>query len=817
MTSIRLDLRFALRQLARSPGFTAVVVLSLGLGIGGTTVMFGVLDGLLFEPPAGVRAPEEVVRLYIVRTEGHIRTPDGGEGSYLDFEALRDGARGVASVAAYFPVRGYDFGLGADAQRVSGRPVSGEFFPLLGVAPARGRLLDLDDDRPGAWQRVVVLSHRFWRRRLGADPDVVGRSLVLDGEPFTVIGVASAAFTGIEAEPVDLWTPLGSAAGSFVGQAEVALFEFLARKEPEADATQIRVSGEAALAASARSHPRLDPAPGVLLGPLGAGRGPGLSGAARLALGLWCATGLLLLIACANTANLLLARAMTRRRELAVRRALGAGQSRIVQQLLTESTLLALLGGALGLALTVAVGTLIQRIPELPPGSWINLRVVGFALFAALVTGLLFGLAPAVQPTRIRPVVALNESQPVGTPAARRLPTALVTVQVALAVVLLVGAGIFTRALQRAVTIDTGIDLERLVVASLNLRSAGYQGADSTVFYDRALERLRALPGVEAASVVMPLPLGGGGWNVTFLDRPGGNSVQVAEGPYAYTVGEDYFRVTGVRILYGRGLTAEDQAGSERVAVVSESLARALAPGGKAVGMCVPVGGEQAERGDCTRIVGVSCDVRRRYLVDEPMAHVYRARAQVPFHEGPSLFTPDLLVRTVTEPSLHLGSIRSALRGVAPDLPYVEVQPLETLVGGRAIRPFRIAARLLTLFGILALLLAAIGLYGTLSHFVAYRAREVGVRIAMGANRGTVVGLVIRRALTPIAVGLAAGLAAAAALARLIDAEVYGVNSRDPLAHAVVVFSLLAAAFLATWLPARRAARVDPVVTLRSE
>jgi predicted permease len=817
MTSIRLDLRFALRQLARSPGFTAVVVLSLGLGIGGTTVMFGVLDGLLFQPPAGVRAPEEVVRLYIVRTEGVVRTPDGGPGSYLDFQAFRDGARGVASVAAYFPVREYDFGQGADAQLVSGRPVSGEFFPLLGVAPARGRLLDLDDDRPGASQRVVVLSHGFWHRRLGADPDVVGRSLVLDGEPFTVIGVASSAFSGINAEPVDLWTPLGSAAGSFVGRAEVALFELLARTHPEADAGQIRASAEAALAASAKSHPTLDPEPGVILGPLSAGRGPRLSGSARLALGLWLATGMLLLIACANTANLLLARAMTRRRELAVRRALGAGQSRIVRQLLTESTLLALLGGAVGLALTMAVGKLVQQIPELPPGSWIDFRVVGFALFASLVTGLLFGLAPAVQPTRIRPVVALNESQPVGISAGRRLPTALVTVQVALAVVLLVGAGICLRALQRAVTIDTGIDLERLVVASLNLRSVGYEAADSTMFYERAIERVRALPGVEAASVVMPLPLSGRSWGVTVLDRPGGEHVQVAEGPYSYTVGEDYFQVVGVRVLRGRGLTDEDQAGSEPVAVVSESLARAMAPAGDAVGMCVPVGGEQAERGDCTRIVGVSSDIRHRYLVDQPTAYVYRSRAQVPFHEGPSLFTPDFLVRTVTEPNLHLGSIRSALQGVAPDLPYVDVQPLETLVGARAIRPFRIAAHLLTLFGMLALLLAAIGLYGTLSHFVADRAREVGVRIAVGASRGTVVSMVIRRALIPIVVGLATGLAAAAALARLINAEAHGFTPGDPLAHGVVVLTLLTAAFFATLLPARRAARVDPAVTLKSD
>lgn len=817
MKNLRLDVRFALRQLTKAPGFTIVAVFSLGLGIGGTTVMFGVLNGLLFQPPAGVRAPEEVVRLYISRTEGVVRTPDGGPGSYLDFEALQEGAGGVETVAAFLPVREYDFGLGADAQQVSGRPVSGEFFPLLGVAPARGRLLDLDDERPAASQRVVVVSHGFWHRRLGAEPDVVGRSLVLDGEPLTVLGVASAEFTGIDAESVDLWTPLGTAAGGFADRAEVALFEFLARTRPRADPKQIRASAEAALAASAANHPTLDPSPRVILGPLNAARGPRPSGPVKLALGLWLATGMLLLIACANTANLLLARAATRRRELAVRRALGAGQSRIVRQLLTETTLLALLGGAVGLVLTLAAGKLVQQVPELRAGSWVDLRVVGFALFASLATGLLFGIVPALRPTRVRPVDALNESQPVGIQAGRRLPSALVSVQVALAVVLLVGAGIFLRSLQRVVTIDTGMDLERLVVARLDLRSAGYEAADFTAFYERALQRLRSLPGVEAASVVMPLPLSGRGWGVTVLDRPGGQHVPVAEGPYAYTVGEDYFRAAGLRILRGRALTDEDRVGSESVAVVSESLAHAMASGGDAVGMCVPIGGEQADRGDCTRIVGVSSDVRHRYLVDEPTAYVYRPRAQMAFNEDPSLFTPDFLVRTVADPRLHLGSIRSSLQGSAPDLPYVDVQPLETFVGARAVRPLRIAARLLTLFGILALLLAAVGLYGTLSHFVAERAREVGVRIAMGASRGTVVGMVIWRGLIPVAVGLATGVAAAAAVAQLIDAEAHGLTSRDPVAHAVVVLTLLAAALIATWLPARQAARMDPVVTLKSE
>lgn len=817
MKSFGLDLRFALRQLGKSPGLAAVTLLSLALGIAGTTLMFEVLNELLLQPTSGVRDPDEVARLYIVRTEGVVQTPDGGPGSYVDLQSLRNGTRGVETVAAFLPPQEYDYGFGADARRVRGQPVSGEFFPLLGVVPAQGRLLDVEDDNPAGARKSVVLSYNFWRRHFGADSGVAGRTMLLDGETFSVVGVASPEFIGIDEEPVDLWTPLGTAVGGLRERADVALLQFLTRTSPGTDQRQVGLSAETALAASAGSYPDLDSSPKVFLGPLNAARGPHPSGAARLALGLWLATAMLLLIACANVANLLLARAATRHREFAVRRALGAGESRIVKQLLTEALLLALGGGTLGLILAVAAGSLVRKVPELQSIPWIDPWVIGFAFLVSLTTGLLFGLAPAIQRTRPRVVVPLNETQTQPRPGGGRVPTALVTGQVALAVVLLLGAGVFLRTLQKVVTIESGMDIERLVLASLDLRSSGYEPEEAAAFYGRALERLRALPGVEAASLVMPLPLSGQGWGVSVTGAPGGEPIQVAEGPYSFTVAGDFFRTAGIRLLQGRPLTEEDRRGAEPVAVVSEHLARSLAHGGDVVGTCVPVGWEQKESGACTRIVGVAADVRHRYLASDPAAYVYRPAAQKPFAEGPSLFMPHFLVRTTTDPGPSLGPVRSALEGLAQDLPYVEVQRMESFVGASVIRPFRIAARLLTLFGSLALLLAAIGLYGTLSHFVAARTREVGVRIALGANRLGVVRLVVARSMLPVLVGLAFGLAAATAGAQVLDAQMHGLSSRDPLALALVVVTLFVAALLATWLPAHRAARLDPMETLRNE
>ncbi len=819
MKYLPFDFRFGLRQLRKSPGFNSVVILSLALGIAGAAVMFGLLNGLLLQPPGGVRAPSEMARLYLVRTRGVIQTPDGGPGSYLDFRSLQDEEEGGERIAAFFATRGYDYGLGSEATRVEGRPVSGEFFPVLGVAPELGRLLDLDDDRPGAPRAVVVLSDGFWRRELGADPRVVGRELLLDGTPYTVVGVASARFTGIDPGPVDLWTPLGTASAGLQDRADVALLQFLARIPAGTPRGQFRLREETRLAAAAADRPELDPSPKLLLGPLNAARGPHPSGAVRLIIGLLAATGLYLLIACSNAASLLLARAVSRNREFAVRRALGAGEWRIVRQLLNESVLLGLLGGGAGLALAAACGRAAEHLVELPAGlSWFNLRLVAFIALVSVATGLLFGLAPVFQSARkASPAAALGEAQPGRSRTSQLLSAALVAGQVALAMVLLASAGLCLASLRRAVMIDPGIALDHLVVASLDLRSAGYPPAEATEFFRRGLARLRGLPEVDEASLAMPLPLSGAGWGVTVGTGPAGDSVRVPSGPYSYIVGDHYFKTTGIPILKGRPLTAEDRAGSEPVAVVSEPLARALAPGGAAVGMCVPVGQTQKESGRCTRIVGVAGNVRHRYLVEALTYYVYRPVEQVSYSQRPSIFRPTFVVRTALRPGAAVTPLRAALQSLAPSLPYLDVQPMETYVAARAVRPYQIASRLLSVFGLLALALAGVGIYGTLAHFVANRTREVGVRVALGAGRGEVVRLVVQRALLPVALGMAGGLALSVLAAQAIHAQLQGGEHDGPIAVVTVVIALLLVALLASWIPARRAAHLDPVETLREE
>jgi len=814
MKSLWLDVRVGFRQLRRAPGFACLVLVVLALGIGGTTVMVGVLDGLLLQGPQGVRQPENLVRIYIVRDEGLIQTPDGGAGSWVDFGALRDGGSGAEDVAAFFRPQEVDYGLGKHAKRVQGRSVSRSFFSVLGVDPAVGRLFDQADESSESDRDVVVVSEAFWRRDLGADPEAIGRPLLLGGRSMTLVGVASAAFSGLDGSSVDLWIPVDR--DTWSDRPDVALFSYVARLARGTNREQFRASAEVSVTARSSEFSGLDPTPHVLLGPLNIHRGPHPSGPVRLAAGLWLATIILLLIACANVTNLFLARATVRRRELAVRRALGAGRGRILRQLLIESTVLTLISGGIGLLLALLAGRLMQAVLGLKAHSFLDLPVVGFTLSASLVAGALFGVVSALQKGLLGSVLA----RPHASFGSRRFrgsrSALLIAAQVTLAVVLLFGAGVVFRALQAVVTIDPGLDMERLAVASMDLKSAGYDSREASELLQRGRQTLEVLPGVESASLVMPMPLTGAGWGVSVADRPGGEIVRVPEGPYAYTVGTDFFRTAGIQILAGRPLLDEDRRGSERVAVVSESLARALGGSDEPVlGRCVPIGVEERHTGACTRIVGIVADVRRNYLVASAIPYIYRSASQFPFEEGPSSFTPQFLVRLNGDPSSHLDAIRSTLEGLAPDLPYIKVQTMDDLVGSKAIRPFRTASRFLALFGSFALLLAAIGLYSSLSYLIANRTRDIGVRMALGAQRSNVVRAVIGRALVPVLVGLVSGLSLAWTLARLAAVESHGLKPQDPVVLVCVVAVLLLAALIASWLPARRASRMDPVSALR--
>lgn len=814
MRGLLQDLRYTFRSLARGPAFTAVAVATLALGIGATTTMFGVVDTLFLSPPAGVRDADDLRRIYVVRRAGMVTTPDGGPGSYVDYEALRDRARGFSAVATFGSVSSVDYGLGERAEQIKGQMVSREYFDLLGVRPVHGRFFLADEDTDAA-ARSVVLSHAFWRSEFGGDRSVLGETLLLNGESATVVGVAQEGFSGTETTPVDVWipaaaaAPLGLAWEGWRTQPMAAAISFLGRLAHGAAPEQAAGSAATALRHAAEEIPELDPEPDVLLGPLNTARGPKRSEPASVALWLGFAVGLVLLIATANVANLLLARATRRNREVAIRLSLGVSRGRLVRQFLTESLVLALLGGSAALLVALWGAELVRQFPLPPAASGINPRMLGFTFAVALGTGLFFGLAPALRAVRTDVVTGLKDGNPSGGLGRGRLRAALVAAQVTFAFVALVGAGLFVRSFDRVLSIDAGVDLDQVAVVTIDLGKAGYDAAGQQAFYDEALERLRSLPGVERASLARVTPFDGWSMGIGF-SVPGREDLKVeGPGPYVNYVSEDYFRTVGMPIVEGRPFDARDREGAAPAVILNEAMAQVVAPEGGALGSCIAIL-EQVGEGGCTEVVGIATNRRHRLLDEDIVPYIIRPWRQYPAQAS------SLLVRTHGDPSAALGMLRSAVHGLAPDLPYVGAQPLEGLVDSDLL-PHRIGATLSTLFGALALALAAIGLYGVLAYIVAERTREIGVRRSLGARHAHVIRFVVRRAMVPVALGLATGIVAALAGTRLLAAMLHDVAPRDTAAFGAAAVVLLAVALLASYVPARRAARVDPMIALRAE
>ncbi len=806
------DLRYGARMLLKHKGFTAVAVLTLALGIGANTAIFSLINKILLRPlPAP--EPERLVAL---------NSATGKERSfpifsYLNYQDLRDRNDVLTGLIAYTMAPASLSHNGIN-ERVWGYLVSGNYFEVLGVQAAHGRLIAPADDRAPGAHPVAVLSHRCFEQRFSADPTVVGKNVLVNGRGFTVIGVAPPAFLGLEVNYVpEMWFPLMMQSEIRPGREWLndrkreTLF-LAGRLKPGVSAAQAGSSFKIIAAELAREYPNENAGMTIELSPPGlfgsAGRGT-ILGFSGVLLGV---VGLVLLLVCANLANLLLARAMERRQEIAVRLALGAGRWRIVRQLLTESLLLSLLGAALGLALAFwlinAAGGF--RPPmDVPLSTELGLdaRVLVFTFAIAFGASVVFGLLPALQATKPELVAALKNK---ASSDARRswLRNALLVAQVALSFVLMIGAGLALRGLQRMQGANPGFNPQQAVKLSFDLDLQGYDRERGRQFQRRLLERMRSLPGAQAAGLGNPVPLDlyVAVFPVNIEGRP---PAREGEAPLtgAALASPGYFQALGARLLRGRDFNEQDDEQSLRVAVVNETFARRCWPGADAIGKRFIIPGRDNAP---LQVIGIVQDGKYRSLSEAPQPFVFTSIEQ----SYAGLTT--LVVRTNGAPAQTLAALRREMQQLDPHLPVFGAMTLTEHLR-LPLFPARVAAAALGSFGALSLTLAAIGLFGVMSYSVSRRTHEIGIRMALGARGPDVLQLLIRQGMRVVALGVALGLAGALALTRLMSSLLFGVSATDPLTFAGVALLLAGVALVACYLPARRATQVDPLVALRHE
>jgi predicted permease len=817
MQTLLYDLRYTLRGLARTRGFTVAAVASLALGIGANTLIFTFLNAL-FLAPLPVAAPHRLVSLY----EQDTHSPELLAFSWPNYADL-ERANPVFSGVAAAHEQQLSLADGSDEPAMlPGMMVSGNYFEVLGLTPYRGRFFLPEEGRASGAHPVVVVSYGLWQRRFGAAPGLLGSTLQINGQGLTVIGILPPAFKGLSllAEPPDLWVPVGLTRQLLAGPAARALerrdatiFSVVARLRPS---TGIGLARNA-LATIARQLEREDPINNQDLAiaalPLAETTvKPSQRGAYLLAGGMLTAVvGLLLLIAAANVANLLLVRALGRSREISVRLALGSGRRRLARQLLTEGVTLSLMGGVVGLLLAAWGRELLWRLrpPFFPDTLALGLdwRVLVFTLLVALATGLLFSLAPVAQSFRLD--LAANLGHEASAQNRRTIASALrslmLITQIALSVVILAGAGLFLHSLRRAEAVDPGFERERLFVIPLNLGAMRYPPERAQQFYRHAVERVGALPGVRGAAVSSRF----------LLVEAGGQTGVEAEGQPVRAdrrglqaslsrIGPRYFDTAGIPLKSGREVLPEDRAGGRLVAVVNETLAQWLWPGQSALGKRFRLSGETA----WLEVVGVAANAHYQSLGAPPEAYVYVPVAQ--------RFAPVMLlhVRTAGDPTLAVPAVRREVRELDPNLPLLEARTIGQL-RSRSLWAPRMGAGLLSLFGLLALALSAIGAYGVLAYVAGQRRREIAIRMASGARRGDVVRLVLADGVKPVVAGIALGLLLTPLATQPIRQLLFGVGAADPLALGGALALLLVVALAALYVPARRAAGLDPMQALR--
>jgi predicted permease len=793
------DLRYGARMLLRTPGFTLVAVLALALGIGANTAIFSVVNAVLLRP-LPYHDPQRLVWVAEVLRDGE---EVNGAAEYIHWQAE---SKAFDHLILFMSGQIYLTGRGEPEQLDSVRATA-NLFPALGVAPQLGRAFTPEEDRPGG-EPVVILSHAYWQRRFGGDPAIIGQSLTLDGISRQVIGVMPPGFKFIR--KADVLLPRALNVQQVLATEGMRHWgNFIGRLKPGVSVEQARSELDTILRRLAQDNPRRIYGEQAIVTPLG----ERLFGNLRLGLlAQFGAVAFILLIACANVANLLLARARMRQKEMAIRAAIGAGRERLVRQMLTESLLLSACGGVAGLLLALmGVKALVPLTPDdlaHLKESGIDGAAIGFTFLVSLLTGVIAGIIPALQASRID----LNENLKEGARSsvfsirarARRASPALVIGEFALTLALLAGAGLLIKSFLRVRAVEPGFNSENLLTMTIPLYTAGYPLEQRKNFYQDLLTRINSLPGVKAAAIG-PLPLTE---TRTFVSRPSDANSEKKQTVYGHFVSVDYFRAMGMQLRAGRGFTERDNENAPCVAVINETLARRNHPGEDPIGKRIKIG-DQRE----ATIIGVMADVKRYGLESQAVSEQYHSFLQNADVMGGNI---RLMVRAAGDPLNLVPAVRQQVWAINANMPVVDVMTMEQRLAD-SVAPRRFQMLLFGAFAALALALAAVGVYGVISHSVSQRTHEIGVRMALGARPRNVLLMVIRQGMSLALVGVVIGLAASLALTRVMAGLLFNVKTTDPATFAGISLLLVGVAFLAAYLPARRATRVDPMVALRHE
>ena len=801
MNTLLQDLRYGIRMLLKNPGFAIVAVIALALGIGANAAIFSVVNAVLLRS-LPYNDPD---RLIVLRENKPPQFPEFSvsPGNFLDWEKQNTVFEKLAAI------RGFSYNLidsGSEPERLRGARVSAGLFEMLGVKPATGRTFVAEEDQPGH-DAVVILSNKLWQRRFGADPNIIGKAITLNGSSYAVIGIMPPTFQFPDRE-TELFTPAAFDADQ-AKQHGSHYISVVGRLKPGVTLEQAHTEMNTIAARLAQAYPDSNTGWGVTLFPMQEYEAREIKPALLLLLG---AVALVLLIACANVANLLLARATARQREIAIRTALGASRWRVIRQLLTESILLSLVGGGMGLLMAVwGIDFLLALAPEDLPrgqGGTLDARVLGFTILITLLTGVVFGLAPALQASKPNLNETLKEGGRGLAGGHHRVRSSLVITEVALALVLLVGAGLLIRSFMRLQQVDPGFNPENALAVSVSLPAKKYaEDEQQAAFFKQLIEKVSALPGVVAVGATQSVPIQGDyvlGFNIQ--GRPPDAPGQEPSTNY-YAVSPGYFKAMGITLLRGRLFTEQDKKDAPPVALINETMAKKFFAGEDPIGKGINVtNGPEKFR----EIVGIVSDVKQ-YGLDQPTpVQTYEPYPQEPF-SGMTL-----IVRTEGNPTVLSEGIRKEVLSIDKDQPVSRVRTLEQIVS-ESVAKQRFSMLLLGIFAVVALILAAVGLYGVMSYAVTQRTHEIGIRMALGAQQRDVIKLVVGQGMLLALIGVGLGLVASLALTRVMTTLLFGVGATDPLTFLTIPALLIGVALAASFVPARRAMKVDPMIALRYE